>query len=97
MKYMVQVEIDPQAGVTIEDNPQLIQEMIGKWQAHKPIGMYFSLTRRSVTVILEASNEDAFLEALHATWRVVKSYPNVHPVADVNEFPQILKRVGVAK
>ena len=95
MKYIVQIEIDPDVGAEVENNPQVIQQLIGQWQAHKPIGMYFSLTRRAVTVILEAASEDAFLEALHATWRATRSYPDVHPVADLAEFPKVLKRVGV--
>ena len=95
MKYIVHVEIEPTVGNELEANPQSIQELIAKWQAHKPIGMYFSLARRTVTVILEADNEDAFFPALHATWRIAKSYPDVHPVGDVDEFPEMLKRAGV--
>jgi len=95
MKYIVHIEIDPTVGKEMEDNPQRIQELIAKWQAHDPIGMYFSLVRRTVTVIVEADNEDAFFAALHATWRTTKSYPDVHPVGDVDEFPEMLKRAGV--
>lgn len=95
MKYIVQIEIDPDAGDELESQPQDIQEIIDKFQALKPIGMYFSLTRRCVTVVVDVPNEDAMFEALHATWRNAKSYPDVWPVADVNEFPEILKRVGV--
>ncbi|MGD8608984.1 MAG: hypothetical protein PVH21_16920 [Myxococcales bacterium] len=95
MKYIVQIEIEPTVGNELEDNPQRIRDMIAKWQAHNPIGFYFSLARRTVTVILEADNEDAFFPALHATWRITKSYPDVHPVGDVDEFPEMLKRAGV--
>jgi hypothetical protein len=95
MKYIVHIEIEPTAGNELEDNPQLIQELIAKWQAHDPIGLYFSLTRRAISVILEADNEDAFFEALHATWRATKTYPDVHAVADVGEFPEMLKRAGI--
>lgn len=56
----------------------------------------FSPTRRAVTIILEADCEDSFFEALHATWIATKSYPEVWPVADVQAFPQILQRVGLA-
>jgi len=95
MKYIVQAEIDPVIGNELEDEPQIIQGLIAKWQAHKPIGFYFSLTRRNITVILEADSEDAFFEALHATWRATLSYPDVYPVADVAEFPQVLERAGM--
>lgn len=95
MKYIVQCEIEPGVGKELEDNPQVIQDIITKWQSHKPIGMYFSLTRRSITVILEADSEDAFFEPLHATWRATDSYPDVNAVADVNDFPKLLKRVGI--
>jgi len=95
MKYIVHIEIEPTVGKELEDNLERIQEMIAKWQAHKPIGMYFSMVRRTVTVILEADNENAFFPALHATWRITKSYPEVHPVGDLDEFPEMLKRAGI--
>jgi hypothetical protein len=95
MKYIVQTEINPSAGSELEDNTQVLQSLIEKWQTHKPIGLYFSLTRRTITVILEADSEDAFFEVLHATWRATRSYPDVYPVADVGEFPRLLRRVGL--
>ena len=95
MKYIIQVEVDPDVGTEIEGSPEKIQEMIGKWQALSPIGMYFSMTRRAITIVLEADNEDVFFEALHATWVLAGSYPDVWPVADASEFPNLLKRVGV--
>lgn len=95
MKYIVQVEIDPDAGLDVEAQPDKIQELIGKWQALNPIGQYFGLTRRSITIIVDVPNEDAMFEALHATWVLAKDYPDVLPVADVDEFPQVLQRAGV--
>jgi hypothetical protein len=95
MKYIIQTEIAPGIGSELEDNAQVLQGLVAKWQAHKPIGMYFSLTRRTITVILEADSEDVFFEALHATWRATRSYPDVHPVAGVEEFPKLLQRVGL--
>ncbi len=59
--------------------------------------MYFGLTRRVVTIILDVANEDAMFDALHATWAFAKSYPKVSPVADATEFPALLKRVGVVR
>lgn len=95
MKYIIQTEIDPDIGADLEDNAQIIQELVAKWQAHKPIGLYFSLTRRTITVILDAESEDAFFETLHATWRATMSYPDVYPVADAEEFGTLLKRAGI--
>ena len=95
MKYIIQAEVDPETGVEVEANPEKIQEWIGKWQALNPIGMYFTLTRRSVTIIVDVPNEDAFFEALHATWVLTKDYPDVTPVATVDEFPTLLKRAGL--
>ncbi len=68
---------------------------MGKWQALNPIGMYFSMTRRAVTIIVEASSEDDFFEALYATWVMAKSYPEVTPVITAEEFPAAMARVGV--
>ena len=95
MKYIVQVDVDPQTGVEIEAHPDQIQEAIGKWQALNPIGMYFSLAQRRITTILDVPNEDAFFEALHGTWVFTKSYPQVWPVASGEEFPILLQRAGV--
>jgi len=95
MKYMIHGEIDPETGVEVEAQPDKIQELIGKWQALNPIGMYFSLTRRTMTIIVDAPNEDAFFEPLHAMWVLTKDYPDVYPVASVDEFPQILQRAGI--
>jgi hypothetical protein len=97
MKYIVQVEIDPETGAEIEERPEEIQALVGKWQALKPMGMYFSLTRRSITIILDVPNEDAMFEALHATWVLANDYPDVSAVVDVNEFPAILQRVGAGR
>ncbi len=95
MKYIVQIEVDPETGVEVEGNPAKIQEVIGKWQALNPIGMYFSLSRRAITLIVDVANEDAMFEALHASWVFFKDYPDVSPVASVEEFPALLQRVGI--
>ena len=95
MKYIIQAELDPEAGIDVEAQPDKIQEMIGKWQALNPIGMYFSLTRRAITIIVDVPNEDAIFEALHNMWVLTKDYPDVTPVAGVDEFPAILQRIGV--
>ncbi len=95
MKYIIQSEIDGVTGVEMEGQPENIQEWVGKWQALNPIGMYFSLTRRAVTIIVDVPNEDAMFEAVHSTWVLTKSYPAVWPVADAEEFPNLLQRVGV--
>ena len=87
--------MDPTTGTEVESNPEQIQDIMWKWQAHNPIGMYFSLTRRAMTIILDAPSEDTFFEALHATWVTTNSYPDVWPVAGAEEFPTILQRVGV--
>lgn len=95
MKYIVQVEIDPDIGLEMESHPELIQELTGKFQALNPIGMYFSLTRRAATVIVDVPNEDAIFEALHTAWRITGGYPEVWPVMDLQEFPELLKRAGI--
>src|SRR5688572_28313763 len=95
MKYIVQVEIAPGAGAALEANPAKIQALMGNWQALNPLGMYFSMTRRAVTIIVDVANEDAMFEALHTTWVVADAYPSVWPVADFQEFPQLLQRAGV--
>ena len=97
MKYIIQVEVDPETGVELEEDPQQIQEIMGKWQALNPIGMYFSLTWRAITIIVDVPNEDAIFEALHATWVVTRSYPEVWPVVGAEEFPSILQRVGLGQ
>jgi hypothetical protein len=93
MKYVVQVEIDPETGTEVEERPDELRGLIGKWQALKPIAMYFSLTRRSITIIVDVPNEDAMFDALHATWVLANDYPDVSPVVDVGEFPAVLQRV----
>ena len=95
MKYIVQIEVDPEVGNEVEGHPEDIQKVVGAWQAHNPLGMYFYLNRRAITVILEAPDEDTFFDALHATWVVTESYPEVSPVVDDSEFPALLQRVGV--
>ena len=95
MKYIIQAEIDAETGDEIEANPEKIHGLIGKWQALNPIGMYFSMTRRAITIIVDVPNEDAFFEALHATWVLTRDYPDVTPVATVDEFPALLKRAGI--
>ena len=95
MKYIVQVEVDPETGVEIEAHPEKMQEWVGKWQALNPIGMYFGITRRAVTIILDVPNEDAMFEAMHSTWVLAKSYPDIWPVGDATEFPALMQRVGL--
>ena len=95
VKYIVQTEISAKLGAEVEANPAMLQEVVGAWQALKPIGMYFSLTRRSVTVIVDVPNEGAMFEALHKTWVMAKSYPAVTPVVSGEEFPALLQRAGV--
>ena len=97
MKYIVQVEIDPDTGTDMEADPEQLREWVGKWQALNPIGMYFSLTRRAVTIVVDLPNEDAMFEALHATWLLGSTYPDVWPVADASEFPEIMRRIGIAE
>jgi len=95
MKYMVQIEIDPETGADIEENPQEIMKVTQMWQALKPIDMYFHSSRRAITIIVEAPNEDPLFEALHATWVLTRSYPEISPVVTAEEFPAMLKRVGI--
>jgi len=95
VKYIIQAEISPEVGVEMEAHPERIQEWMQKWQALNPIGMYFGLTRRVVTIIVDVPNEDAMFEALHSTWVLTKSYPNIWPVGDATEFPSLLKRTGL--
>jgi hypothetical protein len=95
MRYIIQIDLDPETGTDLEAHPERIQEFMGKWQAHNPVGMYFSLTKRRVTIVLDAPNEDSFFEALHASWVVTKSYPEVWPVVNAEDFPAIMQRVGM--
>ena len=97
MKYIVQMEVDPTTGAEIEKNPQQLQEFMAKWQAQNPIAMYFSLVKRRVTIVLEAENEDSFFEALHATWVLGNSYPEVWPVVTGDEFGTIMQRLGMVQ
>ena len=96
MKYIVQVELDPDVGAEIEENPADIQEWMGKWQALNPIGMYFAMTRRSVTIVVDVPNEDGMFEALHATWVFASTYPEVWPVAEASEFGSLMQRIAKA-
>ena len=95
MKYIVQAEISPEVGDEMEAHPERIQEWMQKWQALNPIGMYFGLTRRVTTIIVDVSDEDAMFEALHSTWVLTKSYPNIWPVGDATEFSSLPKRIGL--
>lgn len=97
MKYIIQAEVDPIAGMEMEAQPERMQKAIGELQALNPIGMYFYTTRRGFAAVVDVPNEDALLEALHEAWTVTKSYPEVIPVIDAEEFPSLLKRVGLAQ
>jgi hypothetical protein len=77
----------------MEAHQEKMQEWMGKWQALNPIGMYFGITRRVATIILDVPNEDAMMEVLHSTWVLTKSYPSVWPVGDASEFPAIMQRM----
>ena len=95
MKYIVQIEIDPDMGAEFEEDPAGIQEFIEKWQVLNPIGMYFSLTRRAVTVIVDVPSEDSMFEVIHHTWLVTRSYPEIWPVADLEGFGSLMHRLGM--
>ena len=95
MKYLLQADVDPWAGAELEAQPTNIEEIMGKWQALNPIGMYFSLVRRRVTIVVDVPSEDTLLEALHATWVRTKSYPEVWPVVGGEEFPAMMQRLGI--
>ncbi len=96
MKYIVIADIDAEVGIEVEAQPEKPQELIAKWQAHDLLGFYFSITSRNLTIIIEAENEDVFFDALHATWLLTLEYPEVYPVVGVDEFPDLLRRAGVA-
>ena len=95
MKYVIIADVSPEVGARLEANPAEIEGLLGKWQAHNPIGMYASLAKRRLLIILDAVNEDAFFEALHATWVAFESYPEVWPVVGMEEFGAIMQRVGI--
>ena len=96
VKYMIRASVDPDIGAELEKDPVELQKVIGNWQAHNPEGMYFSLTKRELFIVLDAPNEDSFFEALHATWVATKSYPAVSPVATIDQFGEIMERLGMA-
>lgn len=89
------MEIDAQNPVETEIGAERIEQWIGKWQALNPIGIYFSLTRRSATIIVDLPNEDAMFEALYDTWMLSKNYPSVTPIVGVEEFGSIMQRIGL--
>jgi hypothetical protein len=43
VKYIVQTEISAKVGAEVEANPAMIQEVVGAWQALKPIGHVLQL------------------------------------------------------
>lgn len=92
MKYVVQIEIP--AHNRVEDDPEKVQSLVAAWQKLNPIGMYFSVARRSVTVIVDVPNEDAMFEAVFETWTTVEEYADINPVVGVDEFPALLQRTG---
>jgi hypothetical protein len=94
MKYIIQVEIDPETGAQVEANMDKMQEWVGKWQELNPIGIYFAATRRAMTIILDVPNEDALFEVLHTGWVLTNSYPEVWPVVGADEFPALAQRMG---
>ena len=55
MKYIIMADASPEVGKRIEANPAEIMDFTGKWQAHNPIAIYASLTKRRLTVILDAA------------------------------------------
>ncbi len=93
MLYIVRVNIDPVNGAALEQQPEVLQDLVGTWQSLNPVGMYFALTEREVTVVAEAANEDELFEALHKTWVVTNTYPTVTPVVTAEDFPQIIERI----
>ena len=95
MKYIITTLLDPETGNEVEAQPELIQELVGKWQALNPIGMYFSIIRREMTFIVDVPNEDALFEALHRTWVLTLTYPDVSAVVDGSEFLALLQRAGL--
>ena len=95
MKYVVSANFPAEYMPEHENTPQQIEEWIGKWQALNPIGFYFGLTHRHITVIVDVPNEDAMFEALYATWVLGKVYPSVTPVAEASEFGSIMARIGL--
>ncbi len=56
--------------------------------------MYFGLTRRAITIIVDVPDEAAMVEDLHGTWVGARSYPQVWSVGDAAELPALLKRAG---
>ena len=90
----MQVELDPDVGAEVEENLTDLQQWMGAWQALDPIGMYFAITRRAVTIIVDLPNEDAMFEAIQHTWVFTRSYPEVWPVADSTEFGGLMQRLG---
>jgi len=72
-----------------------LQSILGAYQALNPIGIYASITRRAVTIIVDAPNADALFEALHATWVGAQNYPDVWPVVEMSKFPALLQRAGI--
>ena len=96
MKYVVQFDLDPETGIQVEAEMGKTQELIQKWQALNPIGFYFSMVRRRGTIIVDVPNEDSMFEALHATWVQMKWYPEVWPVLDLEEFGNVVQRLGMA-
>ena len=95
MKYIIQADVGGEIGAELEAHPDKLHEVVGKWQALNPIGMYFSLARRRFTVVVDVPNEDSFFEALHATWVATNSYPEVWPVVGADEFPGVMQRLGI--
>ena len=88
--------MDPATGTEAERHPVRIQAVFEKWEALSPIGSYGSMTKRRGTIIVDVPNEDAFFEALHATWVAFNTYPEVWPVVEFSDMPAVMQRLGLA-
>lgn len=94
MRFAIQFEIPVDVGNALEKDPKAAELIAGLFETMKPEAAYFCSTRRYGIIFVNADSQDELSKIVFPIWHNFKTYPQVDPVRNIEEFPEALKQLG---
>ena len=94
MKFAILFEVPVEVGNVLEKDPKAFEGFAKLLEQLKPEAAYFGATRRLLILITHAESHEDLAKLLVPFWHTFKTYPQVEPVASLDEYTSYLLRMS---
>lgn len=92
MRFAIQFDVPIDVGNAFEKDPRAGEILAKIFEPIKPEAAYFCTTRRYGIIIVNAESQDELSKIVFPIWHNFKTYPQVDPVINLEEFPETFKQ-----